>query len=331
MLSGNERARIKIGISAYKDRGHIPLLLQSLDWYTFINEPVDVVVCDDGSPEEYKKATREACAQFGAHFIEHETNRGIPAVWNTLARSLDDVAEIIVILNNDLLMPPHWLNVAVHFLDANKDNPHVGSCYWNPVNQVPIDAMRGFLPNLSHTSYVAQDALTGLERQFDAHDTVKARTGQGQGLGRVMCPCGCGFAFTKAVFQHVGEFDERLTSFHEESDWGTRCASKGRASFGFAYPRPYHGVSATFSANPELHASVRMTASRKLYRKMWEVPAHVSINDYFQYVNNRFMPSIPKTKLKYLRPDYDAPAQTYTRYDGATIVAPALIELEEEF
>lgn len=327
-----KNARVKIGISTYNDRGFLELILQSIDWYTFLDEKFDVVVCDDGSLQEYKNSTKELCARFGATYIEHEENLGIPATWNHLTLSLNNDAEIIVLLNNDLLMPPDWLRVAVHFLDANKDNPHVGSCFWNPVNQVPMEAMRGWLPTLNHTTFVTTDRLTGNQRDFIGSSPMNQRVGENQGLGRVMCPCGCCFAFRREVFEEVGLFDERLKSFHEESDWGTRCASKGRASFGFAYPRPYHGVGQTFGANPELKSGNRMAASRSLYRQIWNVPEEVGPHDYFDYVNKQLMPSIPTTKLKYLRPNYNVEADEITRAsDSAKIMVPHLEELEEEF
>lgn len=324
-------ARIKVGIATYNDRGFLEILLESINWYTFMDEPVDVVVCDDGSAPDFKRATRELCERFGAIYIEHEQNQGIPATWNHLALSLDNAAEIVVLLNNDLMMPPNWLRTAVHFLDANKDCPHVGSVFWNPVNQVPMEAMRAWLPNLNHTEYVTRDTLTGKERDFTQTSPMGSRTGAGQGLGRVMCPCGCCFAFRRDVFMEVGAFREELVSFHEESWWGTQCAAAGRASFGLAYPRPYHGVGQTFKDNPELESSKRMIDSRAMYRAAWGVPASVPDDAYFDFVNQRLMPSIPPVTLRYLQPDYDAEPVTLTRADGAQCVVPALVEVEGTF
>lgn len=217
-----KHARVKIGISTYNDRGFLPILLQSIRWYTFLNEALDIVVCDDGSTPEFKKKTQETCDEFDAFYIEHETNQGIPTTWNHLSMSLNNDAEIIVLLNNDLLMPPNWLYPIVHFLDANESNVNVGSVFWNPVNQVPMEAMRAFLPNLCHTSYYSEDTATGKSRDFLSEHIMKLHTGEGQGLGRVMCPCGACFAFRRQVFDEVGPFDERLTSFHEESLPGDR-------------------------------------------------------------------------------------------------------------
>lgn len=329
-------ARIKIGISTYNDSEFLDMLLQSIDWFTLIQEPYDVVVCDDGSLDHHKKATREVCTKWGATLIEHEKNMGIPATWNHLAMSLENEAEIIVILNNDLLVVPQWLITAVHFLDSNKDAPQVGSMFWNPRQAFSKDMMKGMLPNLTNREYYSRDILTQKDPDFltsgpHTSAAMVAKVGENQGLGRVMCPCGCCFAFRREVFAEVGPFREEMISFHEESDWGTRCAQAGKASFGFPYPRLYHTHSHTFQNNPELEASKRMSESRALYRQIWEVPDNVGPNDYFDYVNQRFMPLIPLIPLKYLRPDYGRDPVTYTLRGGEEVQYPALVEFTEVF
>ena len=263
-------ARILVGISTYNDFQHLTLLLHSIRLYTVLQERFDIVVCDDGSRTEFLNGTdataqyemigddrvdvnsiRGTCKKFGATLIEHGTNKGIPATWNQLCNSLGAQSEIIVVLNNDLLMVPQWLTVAVDFLDRNKDNPHVGSCFWNPFNGFPIEMMKSMLPELTHTIYASAYITTGRERSLDSMRSLfDAREGHNQGMGRVMCPCGCCFAFRREVFNEVGPFDELMTSFHEESDWGTRCADHGRIALGFPWPRPYHKHGAAFAINP---------------------------------------------------------------------------------
>lgn len=117
--------RIMVGISVYNDWEHLDMLLQSIRWYTYQQEEAfDIVVCDDGTRSygaedvgndmlrfdsgrvALADKIKETCAKYGAIFIEHNTNQGIPATWNHLAYALDAQSEIIVLLNNDLLMPP---------------------------------------------------------------------------------------------------------------------------------------------------------------------------------------------------------------------------------
>jgi len=328
--------RIQIGISTYNDYKYLALLLQSIRWYTYLDdEAFDLVVCDDGTQDEkVREKTAKVAARYGAGFIRHELNQGIPATWNHLAEALGGTSEIIVLLNNDLLVPPNWLKVAVHFLDANKDNPQVGSCFWNPINRVPYGAMKAILPLLGHTLFSTADQLTNDDLGYLTQhgvSNVSSKQGEGQGLGRVMAPCGCCFAFRREVWKQAGPFDERLTSFHEEIDWGTRCASLGKASFGFAYPRPYHTHGYTFGANVELEASKRMQESRALYREKWGVPTTAGLNEYLQYVHEKLMPLIPPTRLKYLAPDYDAEPEERELPGGEIMRTPRLVEREGEF
>lgn len=380
--------RIKIAISVYKDSDHLALLLQSIDWYTLLpRDQYSLVVCDDGSPNYYRCSScseeiptsgskpnncpkcgrtefsyhswseeiKAVCARFGAIYIQNvdadgnPKNQGIPSTWNHLALSLGGEAEIVILLNNDILVVPNWEQVAIHFLDANKDNPHVGSMFWNPYNRFNKEMMRAALPNLGTTLYSSLDQVTGSDDWFAlAHEenpkVVEDRQGDGQGLGRVMCACGCCFAFRMDVFREIealrkneystrygvdpntitGMFDPRFTSFFEESHAFTLAASIGRASFGFPYPRPYHVHSACFGANPELECSKRMTESRKLYREYWNVPN--SDPSDFDAVHARLMEKIPQVELKYLSPDYEAEPTEYTLRGGEKMVVPRLVE-----
>lgn len=328
--------RITVGISTYRDRGHLPLLLQSIRWYTYReDEDFDLVVCDDGTksidPALYAE-TEKACNDYGAILLNHDVNKGIPTTWNHLAESVGGDSEIIIILNNDLLMVPNWLRTMVHFLDSNKDNPHVGSAFWLPEQPCPMDTMKFIIDKLGHTLFYMRDQATGqplTHRPEDHYNGVPlegSRWKDGHGLGRVMCMCGCCFAFRRDVWKLVGPFDERLTSFHEESDWGTRCAAHGMASIALPYPTPYHAHAHTFSTNPELEATRRMIASRRLYREIWNVPDTVGPNEYFNYMNRRLMPNIPEMTLKYLAPDYTRPAEERSLIGGEIVRTPALVE-----
>jgi cellulose synthase/poly-beta-1,6-N-acetylglucosamine synthase-like glycosyltransferase len=327
--------RITVGISVYGDWEYLDMLLQSIRWYTYEEEEsFDIVVCDDGTKAkdlELFNKIGETTQKYGASFLYHEQNQGIPATWNHLANSLNAESEIIVILNNDLLVVPNWLKVATHFLDANKDNPHVGSCYWNPVNGVPKDMMKLWLPTIGHTTYELRDQRTGKQNDFNDQSHTDVRVGANQGLGRVMCPCGCCFAFTRKVWNECGPFPEHYRSFHEESLFGTHCAQKGRASFGFAYPRPYHTHGAAFASNPELNGSQRMAASRRMYRAELNIPESIPGDQYFKWVDDQLMPKIPKTALKFLRPNYDLVPETRTLVGGEEMLLPALEEVEDEF
>lgn len=328
---------ITVGISTYRDYEHLEMLLQSIRWYTYQEDPeFQIIVCDDGTADiddAMFAKTRETAEKYGAAFMYHERNMGIPATWNHLA--LAHKSDIVVLLNNDLLMPPNWLRCMHDFFDMNWNAPQLGSVFWQPWQPWDKEAMRFILPYLGHTLFMTQDQVTGQLNRGFGHPSIhsmapgqtlfESRQGEGHGIGRVMCPCGCCFAFKRETFEEVGPFNEKLTSFHEESDWGTRCAYYGKGAYALPYPKPYHKHGFTFGQCPELQASQRMRASRRLYREIWDVPESVSDTEYFTYVNERLMPRVVENEWQFLSPDYSLPPVERTLAGGEYVKLPQLV------
>ena len=332
-------ARVLVGIPSYNDREYLSMVLQSIRWYTDLDEPFDIVVCDDGSRAEVLPDIRDICAKFGVTLIEHDRNLGIPATWNHLGLALGAKSEIIIWLNDDILVVPHWLRCMVYFLDANKDVPTLGTLSLQPRHvprHVAKEWFRIMLPDLGHTVFRFENLIDGRESQHEAlnaHDpllkgkAMDVRDGEGQGIGKVMCPCGCSFGMRRREFE-TQYFDEKILSFHEESDKGTQLASIGRASYCLAYPRPYHVISGTFMNNPELKANERMHASRWYYRHKWGVPESAP-DSGFDWVNAKYMPQIPSVTMKFLAPDYNLPPTERKLPGGELVQLPALVEKEQ--
>lgn len=328
-------ARVLVGIPNYNDHEYLDMVLQSIMYYTDLDEPYDLVVCDDGSQPANLQLARDICAKYGVPLLEHEQNEGIPATWNHLGYAFGAKSEIIVWLNNDMLMVPHWLRSLVFFLDANKDVPSLGTVSLQP-RHVPRDApktyFRAMLPSLGHTVWKFEGLLDGKEQHHEAilaHDphlrgkTMESRDGEGQGIGKVMCPCGCSFACRREAFNLVGGFDENILSFHEESLFGSMLAKNGRASFCLNYPRPYHVISGTFMNSPELQQNQRMISSRRYYREVMGVPAGEP-DSGFDWVNAQLMPKIPAYEFKYLAPNYDKAPTERTLVGGEVVKMPYL-------
>ena len=334
-------ARVCVGITNYNDADYLDMLLQTIRWYTVFEEPFDIVVYDDGTeainPDMANQAEHTAY-KYGAAFIRNTENKGIPYGWNCVGNATD--SEIIVWLNNDMLMVPYWLKAIVYFIDQNKDNPHFGSVFLQPHHVERTHAKEHFkviMDTLAHTVPKWTDPFDNTERRHEWHQNpiFQERDGEGQGSGKVMCPCGCSFATTRKIFEEVGPFDEAILSFHEESDWGVRACEKGRAHFALSYPRPYHVISGTFMDNPSLRQETRMRASRKYFRQKHGIPANYNNPkdmSGFKLLEARYFEQIPKTKVKFLTPNYGTKVELKLNVgDGADpIYGPELIEKEEE-
>lgn len=261
--------QILLGVPSYNGSQRLDWLLRSISLRTPLLETgtVRIVLVDDGSPrvDETRKCAEHWAKKLPLTFIEHGTNRGISAGWNTAVRAVD--ADICVLLNDDVIVASGgWLESLVYALEHS---PGVG---------VVGQSWHAFLPEDAAALLASVDSdLTVIPRD----PTSKAQVPERRVLyedtnpGRVMCPTGQLFAFRRKDFDAVGGFDENFVSFYEESSFGTSMAERGLIGLQITWPFCFHLWSATFAANPELQAGARINHSRAHYRKKWNVPEHV--------------------------------------------------------
>ncbi len=149
------------------------------------------------------------------------------------------------------------------------------------------------------------------------------------GMGRVMSPSGCNFMFPNAVYQQVGPFDENMRSFHEESDYGVRCAEQGMISVGLPYPRTYHASSRTFGemvGGEETNR--RFTESKRVFIDKWNIPADQREgHQYFKNVHERFMPQIPEVTVEALFPNGSTKIEHGVEPGNIDVLTPFLTSL----
>jgi len=271
--------RILVGAPTYNTRGRLATLLESFhkvtppDW----KKECVLVGLDDGSPTQQAREEAEmACMDNGAEFIQHDTNRGIPAAWNALTRFAD--TEIAVIFNDDIeLTDPNWLRAAVHMLENNKD---VGVVGWPTTNMDPV----------TKEVYQRQD-----EGAFEP--------------GACGAPVGCAFAFKRADFDTVGGFWEELISFYEETDFGFEMWKMGKRNYMLPWPACIHWHSQTFAQNAELNHVVledgtkigRMDRSRRMFAEKWGCA--LDTDSPQNSLHEKFLGPTEAVELSWLMPD----------------------------
>ena len=162
---------------------------------------VQVVIVDNGSTDGTKEFL---AAQKNLTVIRNEENRGCAPAWNQgIAAVRDDaragapVADWIVILNNDVLLPAGWLDALLGAADAHGLD-------------VVCAAMRERDLNYEFASYARDfmQQMRGVLRRGGTH--------------------GVGFAVRREVFAKIGGFDEafRIGQF-EDGDFFRRAANAG--------------------------------------------------------------------------------------------------------
>lgn len=301
--------KINIGITTYNGATRLTWLLKSIALRTpeIQNGEATITVVDDGSPRVSETRDVVSKSELPIRFIEHESNRGISAGWNTAARATD--ALIDVLINDDVIVSSGWLQPLVHILEHSPNVGVVGQS-WHAF--LPEDVPGLLRDPTSDRDVIPRDPVTKSqesERRTRYEDTWP---------GRVMAPTGQLFAFRRTDFETIGGFDEAYKSFFEESCFGTAMAAKlKKIGIQTTWPFNYHLWSATFSSSPELNASTRMESSRDHYRRKWNIPEHLARGREFDHTNPTHLGSIGDVEIGFLRKD--GAWRGVLRQDGAFI------------
>lgn len=169
--------------------------------------PEQVIVVDNGSSDD----TGSVSAQAGAELVRFESNRGFAAAVNAGIRHAR--ADWILILNNDVVLPPDWLerlHCAAETTNAAFATGKLLS-YWNP--QI-IDGSWDLLSRGAHAWRCGFGRIDGthwsVRRPIDFAPMTAA-------------------LFHRSVFDQIGFLDERFEAYYEDVDFGLRCAMAGLA------------------------------------------------------------------------------------------------------
>ena len=187
----------------------LPRTLESLRGQT---RPVDVVLVDNGSTDGSVPLTRERFAE--VEVLEMGQNLGFGPAINRAVR--ERPADPVILLNNDIECEPGMIEA---MLDTQADG---------------VQSVAGILlqerdpTRIDSAGVVADTTLMGFDH-LHGEPVAYAATAPAP-LG----PTGGAALYSKAAFEAVGGFDERIFLYYEDLDLALRMAADG----GALPPRP---------------------------------------------------------------------------------------------
>lgn len=187
-------------------------------------KPDEVIVVDNGSTD----ASVECACRHGARVVELGSNHGFSRAVNEGWQSAQ--SQWVLILNNDVELPPDFLATLLHCAAGND--------VWFAVPCL-LDARD---PNR-------------IDGTFDllSRGATAWRAGNGQALSslwtlprKAWFPPLTAALVRRSLFEQIGGLDERFESYMEDIDFGLRCALSGRTGVYAPDARATHLGSATF-------------------------------------------------------------------------------------
>jgi GT2 family glycosyltransferase len=167
--------------------------------------PEQVIVVDNGSSDGSCSVAREA----GAELLGFTENRGFAVAVNEGIRRA--TSDWVLIVNNDVVLAPDWLERILGALNATGASFGVGKL----LRQEDRTHLDGSWDLLSRGAYAWR---CGYEK-LDGGVWSQRRTVAFAPMTAAM--------FHRSVFERVGLIDERFESYYEDVDFGLRCARAG--------------------------------------------------------------------------------------------------------
>lgn len=197
-----------------------------------------MIVVDNASPDNSVDAIH---ANFpDVELVELPTNRGYAAACN--AGIAHGTGEAVVLLNNDVIAPPHFLARLLAPLDGDPRLGSVASLLLQPDDSA-IDS----------AGLSADPTLAGFPR-LQGHPERSATMRHPMLLG----PTGAAGAYRRAALAEVGGLDERIFLYQEDLDLALRLCAAGWSSVLASNARAIHLGSKTAvrgSATQRRHAA----------------------------------------------------------------------------
>jgi GT2 family glycosyltransferase len=240
-ISSPAGPRVNIIILNWNGRDHLAACLPSLLAQTFDDFAITVV--DNGSTDGSVAWLRQHFPQ--VHLLENSTNQGFAAANNQAIRATQ--AEFVVLLNNDTVADPRWLQTLV--TTAERD-PTIG--------MVATTMLLADRPGIVDSAGFAIDRA-GIAWGVDGGQPVRAAAG----VSEVFGASGGAALYRRAMLEEIDLFDERFFAYFEDVDLAWRAQWAGWRAVCAHEAVVWHHHSATGNRIP--HFKSRLLGRNKLW------------------------------------------------------------------
>ena len=204
-----EKGLVSIIILNYNGRGFLENCIESIIRET--SEKNEIIVVDNKSPDKSGEIFSKKYPKI--KFILNNENVGVPEGLNIGIKNAN--GEFIILLNNDLVVTPKWLEP---FLEAYKKN---GIALYQPkfvkmTDSSIIDGV-GNMINVFGFGFAREKGMKDNDK-YSKLEEISYASGT------------CMFA-PKKIFDEIGYFDNKFFAYHEELDIGWRARLFGYKSY----------------------------------------------------------------------------------------------------
>jgi len=204
MERSGQGPRVAVIIVAYNAGTHLCHTIDALARQTY--RDFEAIVWDNASADG---SATGAMLRDNMRYVRSEQNLGFAAGNNAAIRQTH--AELIALLNPDVVPEPHWLERLVAAID---NQPHAVMAASRQLNAADPTILDG-IGDVFHVSGV------GYRGGFGSTSALVV------GPGEVFSPCAAAALYRRDAFEAVGGFDERYFCYFEDVDLAFRLRLAG--------------------------------------------------------------------------------------------------------
>ena len=209
MTASSTRPMVSVVIPHYGGQDVISECLISLKNCTYVN--LEIIVVDNDSPDDSAQYIKTNFPEI--NLIQSEYNRGFSGGCNFGVQHAQ--GEYLLILNNDTIHEPDWID---HLVDRIESNSSISSVQPKIKNDKERD----------HFDYAG--ACGGFMDKYcfpfsrgRIFYTIEKDTGQYDESCKIFWASGTAFLTQKKIYNQLGGFDEALFAHMEEIDYHWKC------------------------------------------------------------------------------------------------------------
>ena len=213
---------------------------------------LDVIIVDNASSDATPAWLDEIELDPRVRVVRNEDNRGFAAACNQgLAAGAERDADMLVILNNDIVVTPGWAATLHRHLQHDASIGLIGPVTNNIGNEAKID-----------TAYESLEAMQPEQRSLT-----------GRSAGKIFDIRVLAFfcvAMPRDVFKHIGALDENFgTGFFEDDDYCQRVRQLNRRIVCAEDVFVHHELSASFGKLPSADRQHLFDRNKAYYESKW--------------------------------------------------------------
>ncbi|MFH2204581.1 MAG: glycosyltransferase family 2 protein [Elusimicrobiota bacterium] len=238
------RPKVSIIILHFKDVPCLRACLESLEKITYTNH--EVIVVNNGPDELTAVEEREV------RILRSLSNVGFARGNNSgIMAALQDRADYVLLLNDDTVVRPDFLDLLV---DAGESDPDAGMlgpmiCYFDEPQRIWF-AGAAFDESTARLSFARADEVD------DGKSDAKPEESD--------FITGCALLVKRALIERVGLLDERYFLYWEDVDWGLRAKESGYKCIVVPAAKILHKVSRSTGGQDSALRSYHKTRSHLL-------------------------------------------------------------------